>query len=68
MVNGGCGCRLTGFASTRGDGEGGGFERLLERFRLGARADVEPLEFLAVGADEARFEGLVARRRQRGEQ
>src|SRR6185437_10088047 len=46
--------------------EEGGFERLLECFGLGARPDVEPLELFPIGADEARFEGLVARRRQRG--
>ena len=68
VVNGGCGCRLTGLASTDGDREGGGFKRLLERFGFGARADIEALEFLAVGADEARLEGLVARRRQRRDQ
>ena len=48
----------------RSDGEGRGFERLLERLRLRARADVEPLQLLAVGADEARFKCLLARRRQ----
>ncbi len=46
------------------DGEGRGFERLLERLRLRARADVEPLQLLAVGADEPRLECLLARRRQ----
>jgi hypothetical protein len=29
-----------------------------------ARADVETLDLLAVGADKARLEGLVARRRE----
>ena len=48
----------------RSDGEGRGFERLLERLRLRARADVEPLQLFAVGADEARFKCLLARRRQ----
>ena len=66
MVNGGCGLRLSGFASTAATVKVGRFERLFERFRLGARPDVEPLEFLSVGAHEARFEGLVPRRRQRG--
>ena len=51
-----------------GDGESRGFERLLEGLRLGAGADIEPLQLLAVGADQARLERLVARRRQRRDQ
>ena len=68
MVNGGSGLPLGRLRLDRGDREGRGLERLLERFRLGARADVEPLDLLAVGADEARLEGLAARRRQRRHQ
>ena len=52
----------------RVDGEGGGFERLLEGLGFRARADVEARDLLAVGADEARFEGVVPRRRQRCDQ
>ena len=51
-----------------GDAEGCGLQRLFEGFRLFAGADVEPLQLLAVGADKARFEGFVARRRQRRDQ
>ena len=46
----------------------GGLERLLEGLGLGAGADVEALDLLAVGADQARLEGLAARRRQRRDQ
>ena len=48
-----------------GDGEGRRLQRLLEGFRIGARADVEPLDLLPVGADEARLEGLRPRGRER---
>src|SRR5207244_12315846 len=50
------------------DLEQGGFDRLPEILGLGARADVEPLDLLAVGADEARLKGLAARRGQRSEE
>ena len=43
-------------------------QRLLEGLGFGAGADVEPLDLLAVGADEARLEGLVARGRERRDQ
>ena len=39
-------------------------QRLLEGFGLGARTDIEPLDLLAVGADEPRLEGVVPRRRE----
>ena len=68
MVNGGGGLRRAGLASTDGDREGGGLERLLERLGLGAGADIEPLDLLAVGADQARLEGVAARGRQRRDQ
>ena len=68
VVKGGGGWRLAGLASIDGDREGRRFERLLERFGLRAGADVEPLDLLAVGADEARLEGLAARRRERRHQ
>ena len=45
-----------------------GLEIALEGLGLGAGADVEALDLLAVGADQARLEGLVARRRQRGDE
>jgi hypothetical protein len=51
-VNGGCGF----------------IERPLERFRFRTRADIEALEFFAIGADETRFKGFLARRRQCREQ
>ena len=41
-----------------------GLERLLERLGLRAGADVEALELLAVGADQAGVERVAARRRQ----
>ncbi len=47
-----------------GNIEGRGLERLLERLGLLAGADVEPLQLLAIGADQACLERLVARRRQ----
>ena len=43
-------------------------DRLLEVFGFRAGADVETLDLLAVGADEARLEGIAARRRQRRDQ
>ena len=58
------GVTLDGLGLNRRDVESGGFERLLERLCFGARADVEPLQLFAVGANEAGFEGFVARRRQ----
>ena len=51
-----------------GDGEGRRLQRLLEGFRVGARPDVEALDLLPVGADEARLEGLRPRRRERRHQ
>ena len=51
-----------------GDGEARALQRPLEGFGLGAGADVEPLDFLPVGADEAGFEFLTARRGKRGHQ
>ena len=68
MVNGGGGLRLAGLASTEATVNVRGLQRLLERFGLGARADVEPLDLLAVGADEARLEGVVARGGERRHQ
>jgi hypothetical protein len=41
-----------------GDRERRVLQRLLERFGLGARTDIEPLDLLAVGADEPRLEGI----------
>ena len=52
----------------RGGLEDGGLERLLERLGLGAGADVETLDLLAVGADQAGVESVAARRRQRRDQ
>ena len=62
------GIALGGLGLDRGDGEGRGLQRALEVLGLLARADVEALDFLAVGADQARLEGLVARRRERRDQ
>ena len=58
------GVAARGLGLDRIDGEGCGFERGLEVLGLFARADVEALDFAAVGADQAGLEGLVARRRQ----
>ena len=68
LLQSGCGERRIRVALKRlgfdgADGEDGGFKGLLERFGFGSRADVQTLEFLAVGADQPRFEGFVARRR-----
>jgi hypothetical protein len=49
-----------------GDGECGVLQRLLESFGLGPGADVEPLDLLAVGADEARLELLASGRGEGG--
>ena len=40
----------------------------LELLGLGARSDVEPLDLLSIGPDEARLEGLAARCRERRNQ
>ena len=47
-----------------GNREIGGLDRLLQVFGFRAGADVEPLDLLAVGADQPRLEGVAARRRQ----
>ncbi len=57
-----------GFRLDVRDGEGRAFERLLEGLGFGALADVEPLDLLAIGTDETRLEGLVARGRERRNQ
>ena len=49
------------------DAEARGFERRLERLRLGARTDVEAVDLLAVGADEARGERRAGLGRQMGD-
>ena len=56
------------FCLDRGDREVRGLDRLFEIFGLGAGADIEPLDLLAVGADQTRLEGVAARRRQRCDQ
>ena len=50
------------------DREVGGLDRFLEILGFRAGADIEPLDFLAVGTDETRFEGVAARRGQRRHQ
>ena len=57
-----------GLGFDRGDREGRGFQRLLEIFGFLAAADIEARDLLAVGADQARFEGVVARGREVGNQ
>ena len=52
----------------RGDAEGGRLQSRLEGLGLGTGTDIEPGDFLAVCADQARLERLVAWRRQRGHQ
>ena len=63
-MNGGGGLRLAGLASILATVKRRVLQRLLERLGLGARTDVEPLDLLAVGADEPRLEGVVPRRRE----
>ena len=46
------------------DAEARRIERGLEGLGLGCRADIEPRDLLAIGADEARFEGGARRRLQ----
>ena len=65
VVKGGGGLRLAGFASTEATVKARGLQRLLEGLGLGAGADVEALDLLAVGADEAGLEGVAARRGER---
>ncbi len=67
VVKGGGGLRRAGFASTLVHLEDCVLEIAGEGFRLGARADVEALDLLPVGADQARFEDFVARGRQLGD-
>ena len=50
----------------RGDRESCRFQRPLESFGLRSGADIEPLDLLAVGPDQPRFEGLAPRGRQNG--
>ena len=59
---------LGGLGLDRGDREGSGLERLLECLRFRASADVEPLDLLAVGADQAGLELVAARGRELGHQ
>ena len=59
---------LGGLGLDVGHRERGALQCRLERLGLGGGADVEPLDFLAVGADEARLEFLSPRRRQRRHQ
>ena len=68
VVNGGGGLRLAGFASTEVTENCAVSRSRLKASRLVAGADVEPLDLLAVGADEARLEGIVARGRERRDQ
>ncbi len=56
-----------GLGLDRGNGEGRAFKRILQVRRLNAGADVEALKFLSVGADQAGFEAVAARRRQFGD-
>ena len=55
---------LDGLRFDRGDREERLLKRRLEGFRLRARADVEPVDLLAVGADQARGEGRLRFRAQ----
>ena len=73
LLQGRGGERRIGIAPRRprldiGDSEGRRLQRLLEGFRIGARADIEALDLLPVGADEARLEGLRPRGRERRHQ
>ena len=53
-----------GLGLDRRDGEVGSLDRLPEIFGFRAGADIEALDLLAVGADEARLEGVAARGRE----
>ena len=68
MVKGACGLRRAGFASTAVTVKVAALQRLLEVFGFRARADIEPLDLLAVGADQPRLEGIAARRGERRDQ
>ncbi len=57
-----------GLGLDRSDGEGRTLQIALELLGLCARADVEPRNFPAVGADQASLEGLVPWRCQGGDQ
>ena len=58
VVNGGGGLRRAGLASTLATVNAAFSSACLKRFGLGARTDIEPLDLLAVGADEPRLEGV----------
>ena len=68
VVNGGGGLRRAGLASILATVKRRVLQRLLEGFGLGARTDIEALDLLAVGADETRLEGVVARGGERRHQ
>ena len=57
-----------GFGFHQRDGVGAVFQRLLEIFGFRASADVEALNLLAIGADEAGFEAVATRREKRRDQ
>ena len=61
------GVPLGGLRFDLDDREFGGLQRRLEILRLLARADIEPVDLLAVRADEARGERRVGRRLQMGD-
>src|SRR3954470_3411278 len=62
VVKGACGLRRAGLASTGGDVKVAASDHF---FGVLAVADVEPLDLLAVGADQPRLKTIAARRRQR---
>ncbi len=64
VVNGRVGVALDRLRFDRGDREERSFQRRLESFGLRARADVQPADLLAVGADETGGEGRVGLRPQ----
>src|SRR5262249_4610954 len=65
VVKGGGGLRLAGLASTLATVNAAPSNARLEASASAGGADVEPLDFLAVGADEACLELLSPRRRKR---
>ena len=67
VVKGGGGLRRAGLASTEATVKAALSSALLRSVGFRAGADVEALDLLAVGADQARFETVAARRRELGD-
>ncbi len=66
-MKGGGGLRRAGFASTEETVKVAVSSAFFEVVGLNAGADIEALQLLPVGADQARFESVAARRRELGD-